>query len=191
VPDGSVVGVDLDDTKVELGEAEAANAEVGNVEFRVEDVMQPPAGGDQFDLVYARFILTHLPKPEQALANMWARLAPGGVLVVEDIDCSGHFCQPPSTAFDRYVDLYSKAARARGCDPDIGRRLPGLLRAAGLNDVSVRVVQPAGVSGEVKLIGPMTLEAIARCSPPSSRRPTSSASSSTSSTRSPTPTGRC
>jgi SAM-dependent methyltransferase len=161
VPDGSVVGVDLDDTKIELARAEVANAGVGNVEFRVEDVMQPPVSGDRFDVVYARFILTHVPNSEQALANMCARLAPGGALVVEDIDCSGHFCHPPSTAFDRYVDLYSKAARARGCDPDIGRRLPALLRDAGLDDVSMHVVQPAGTTGEVKLIGPMTLEAIA------------------------------
>jgi SAM-dependent methyltransferase len=160
VPDGSLVGVDLDDTKIELARAEATNAGVDNVEFRVEDVMQPLAGGDLFDVVYARFVLTHLPDPEPALSNMWARLAPGGALIVEDIDCSGHFCHPPSTAFERYVDLYRQAARARGCDPDIGRRLPELLRDAGLDDVSVHVVQPAGVTGEVKLIGPITLEAI-------------------------------
>jgi hypothetical protein len=92
---------------------------------------------------------------------MTERLEPEGVLVVEDIDCSGHFCHPPSPAFSRYVEWYTKAAQARGCDPNIGPRLPGLLRDAGLDDVGVNVVHPAGLSGDVKLIGPITLENVA------------------------------
>jgi SAM-dependent methyltransferase len=161
VPDGSVVGTDLDEAKIALARAEAADADVQNVEFRVEDVRDPPADADQFDVIYARFILTHLPEPARALSNIAARLAPGAVLLLEDIDCAGHFCHPPSAAFDRYVELYTEAARARGCDPNIGRRLPALMRDAGLGDVNMNVVQPAGLTGEVKAISPITLEAIA------------------------------
>ena len=39
--------------------------------------------------------------------------------------------------------------------------LPSLLRATGLSDVRMNVVHPAGFEGEVKLIAPITLEAIA------------------------------
>jgi hypothetical protein len=83
------------------------------------------------------------------------------VLVAEDIDFTGHFCHPSSDAFWRYVELYTKAVQARGADPNIGPRLPALLRDAGLHGVEMRVVQPAGLEGEVKLISPITLEAIA------------------------------
>ena len=62
---------------------------------------------------------------------------------------------------ERYVDWYTAAAQARGVDPNIGPRLPGLLMSAGLHDVGMNVVQPAGYTGEVKLIAPITLEAIA------------------------------
>jgi hypothetical protein len=44
---------------------------------------------------------------------------------------------------------------------NIGPRLPGLLAGAGLTDVSMNVVQLAGMAGNVKLISPITLEAIA------------------------------
>jgi hypothetical protein len=44
---------------------------------------------------------------------------------------------------------------------NIGPRLPGLLRDAGLDDIAMNVVQPAGFSGEVKLIAPITMEAVA------------------------------
>jgi SAM-dependent methyltransferase len=158
--DGFVVGTDLDDTKLSLARAEAAAAGVENIEFRVDDVMQP-ASKERFDVVYARFLLTHVTDPARALMSMVDRLETGGVLVVEDIDCSGHFCHPPSPAFSRYVEWYTKAARARGCDPNIGPRLPGIARDAGLNDVGINVVQPAGLSGDVKMIAPITLENVA------------------------------
>jgi SAM-dependent methyltransferase len=158
--EGFVVGTDLDETKIEIARAEAATAGVGNVEFRVDDVRQP-ASDERYDVVYARFLLTHLAEPAKALTTTVHRLERGGVLVVEDVDCSGHFCHPPSPAFTRYVEWYSKAAVARGCDPNLGPRVPGLLRDAGLGDVGVNVVQPAGLAGEVKLIAPITMENVA------------------------------
>jgi hypothetical protein len=83
------------------------------------------------------------------------------MLAVEDIDFGGHVCYPPSPAFDRYVELYSQSARARGCDPCIGPRLPGLVQSAGFSEVSVGIVQPSGTSGDVKLIAAITFDAIA------------------------------
>jgi ubiquinone/menaquinone biosynthesis C-methylase UbiE len=157
---GRVVGTDVDETKLRLARAEAVDAGVDNVEFRYEDVTRPPRSPGRFDLVYARFLLTHLPDPAEVVGRLVGRLEPGGVLVVEDIDFSGHFCHPDSPAFRDYVALYSAAARARGADPDIGPRLPSLLARAGLRNLGMDVVQPAGFDGEVKRIGPITLEAI-------------------------------
>lgn len=157
---GYVTGVDLDAEKVELARDEAKAARIENVEFSTGDVMRAP-GGARYDVIYVRFLLTHLPDPAAAVANLVRQLAPAGVLIVEDIDFRGHVCHPHSPAFDRYVELYRTAVRGRGCDPDIGPRLPGLLIDAGLAEVGVHVVQPAGIDGEVKLIAPITLEAIA------------------------------
>src|SRR5262249_49468836 len=71
------------------------------------------------------------------------------------------FCQPDCSAFRRYVDLFTRTARARGVDPDIGPRLPGLLLDAGLQRVNLNVVQPAALEGEVNLVAPLTMENIA------------------------------
>jgi ubiquinone/menaquinone biosynthesis C-methylase UbiE len=159
-PSGRVVGTDIDEKKLELAAQEAQTQQLNNVEFRLSDITatEPERG---FDLVHARFVLTHLPNPAQALGRMRGALRSGGVLVLEDIDFRGYFCHPENAAFSRYVALYTETVRRRGGDANIGPRLPGLLVESGLEDVHLNVVQLAGTAGDVKLITPLTMENIA------------------------------
>ena len=159
-PAGRVVGVDRDETKLELARREAAQRGVTNVVFEGRDVTEWKPD-EQFDVVYARFLLTHLAHPADMAAAMRGHLRPGGVVIVEDIDFRGHFAEPDCPALTRYVDFYTSAVRARGGDPNIGPRLPGLLRDAGLDDVRMNLVQPAALQGGVKLLICLTLENIA------------------------------
>jgi SAM-dependent methyltransferase len=159
-PSGRVVAVDIDAVKIELARAEAAAQQVGTIEFRVANISDG-AAEPIFDLVYARFLLTHLADPAEAVARMQQFLRPGGVVVVEDIDFTGHFCHPDCPAFWRYVDLYTRSVQRRGGDPNIGPRLPRLLIDAGCEHVQMNVVQPAGMEGEVKLTCAITMESIA------------------------------
>jgi SAM-dependent methyltransferase len=160
-PNGHVTGIDLDEAKLELARSESAAAGIPNIAYRREDLLETPPDAARYDLIYVRFVLTHLADPGKGLAALRARLAPDGVIVVEDIDFSGHFCYPDSTAFRRYLELYTDAVARNGGDANIGPRLPALMGAAGLADIFMNVVQPAGITGEAKLVGPITLEAIA------------------------------
>jgi hypothetical protein len=92
---------------------------------------------------------------------MIAAVRPGGTVAVEDVDMTGRFCHPPSAAFDRYEDLYCRTARARGGDPDIGRRLPLMFLDAGLAGIAARIEQPLGFDRDIKLMTPLTLEMVA------------------------------
>ena len=159
-PNGRVVGIDLDEIKVGLARDEARSLQLANVEFHHSEITAFDTT-TEFDVVYARFLLTHLPHPAEAVARMQRWLRPGGVLVIEDIDFSGHFCHPESTAFRRYLELYVQAARRRGGDPHIGPRVPGLIHDAGFSAIRMHIVQPAGLDGEVKLVNPLTMENIA------------------------------
>jgi ubiquinone/menaquinone biosynthesis C-methylase UbiE len=159
-PSGRVLGIDIDTVKLDLAREEARQRGITNVEFRESDAARA-AGESEFDVVYARFLLTHLIAPDEAVAAFHRALRGGGVVAVEDIDCRGHFHHPASAALDRYYELYTEVAQRRGGDPNIGPRLPSLLRDAGFEEIGVAVVQPAGLDGEVKLIGPITMENVA------------------------------
>jgi len=161
VPQGHVTGIDFDASSIEIAQREAEALGIGNIDFRVEDVTADPPTDERYDLIHVRFLLTHLRDPAAALRRFYGQLKPGGMLAVQDIDFDGHVCYPPSGAFDRYVELYTKSVRARGGDPCIGPRLPSLIQEAGFSEVNVGIVQPSGIAGEVKVIAAITFDAIA------------------------------
>lgn len=159
-PNGRVVAIDLDEVKIEIARAEAADQQVSNVEFRVanlEDCVLP----EEFDIAHARFVFTHLRNPEEVLTRIQAALKPGGVVIVADTNFHGLFSRPESPAVQRYVELYAETLKRRKGDADIGLRLPELLSEAGFENINLSVVQHAGMSGDTKLISPITLESIA------------------------------
>ena len=59
------------------------------------------------------------------------------------------------------MELYKAVVHRRGGDPDIGPKLPALLRDGGLHTIHVAVVQPTFLSGEGKTIHQLTMENIA------------------------------
>jgi SAM-dependent methyltransferase len=164
-PGGRALGIDIDETKLALAREEAENAGIDNVEYRRADILDTELTPEH-DVIYLRFVLTHLTDPVAAAKRIAAGLRSGGVLIVEDIDFRASFCNPASAAYERYVELYTQTAQARGGDPNIGPRLPGLLAGARLAPVHINVVQPAGIGAEglerdIKLVSPLTLENIA------------------------------
>ncbi len=159
---GKAVGVDIDAAQLDIARREADAQGFRNVEFRLLDIRTAEEDvGSDFDIVYARFLLTHLNDPSRAVAAFYRYLRPGGLVIVEDIDFSGYFTYPDSEAFQRYKELYCTLVRRRGGDPNIGPRLPFLLADGGFEKVDMTLVQPIGTRGEVKLLNPITMENIA------------------------------
>ena len=140
-PSGSVVGVDVDDVKLDLARQDAERLGMPNVGFRRENVLEWREE-DTYDVVSARFLLSHLANRQLLLGRMMDALRPGGVCVVEDIDLAGLFCYPPSAAFTKYGTLYHEVVRRRGGDADLGPKLHGMFRDAGFEHLGVRVIQP-------------------------------------------------
>lgn len=157
---GKVVGTDFDEGMLALARQDAAVKGYRNVEFRCADARMCQEQG-AYDLVYARFVLTHLYDPEKCVDAMLQACKPTGVIVVEDIEFAGSFCYPRSAAYDKYVELYQEVVRRRGGDPNIGPKLPGMLRKAGATAVQVNVVQPTHLEGAGKYMAAITMERIA------------------------------
>jgi trans-aconitate 2-methyltransferase len=114
-PGAEVVGLDSSEAFV----AEATAAAADRCRFRVADVTTMPLAGAPADLIYARFLVVHLPAPHQALAAWAGQLAPAGVLVVEEPER----IDTDDADFRRYLELASVVVGARGGDLYAGRLL--------------------------------------------------------------------
>jgi SAM-dependent methyltransferase len=152
------VGIDADEPLLGFAAADVAAAGLMNIEFRCQDAAQ--LDEREYDVAYARLLLSHVSDPAAVLDAMVGSLRPGGVVVVEDLDVSEYPCYPPFRAHERWVEIYRETIRRRGGDPLLGRSLPTRLQAIGLQAIGVSITQPSALLGDPKLIAPMALDAM-------------------------------
>ncbi|MEU5364470.1 methyltransferase domain-containing protein [Streptomyces sp. NPDC005925] len=140
-PTGKVVATDIDTSLL----TPAAHPPV---DVRVHDVSAEAPPEEGFDLVHARLVLVHVPNRERALASMIKALRPGGRLLVEDADPALQplICPdehgPEQRLANRLRHGFRKLLADRGADLSYGRRLPRLLREAGLHQVAADAYFP-------------------------------------------------
>jgi SAM-dependent methyltransferase len=148
------VGADADE-----GFIRAARERHPHIRFECVPIQKLPSLGDRFDVVYARYLLSHLADPGEAVDAMMSVAKQGGRVVVEDIDFDLHIAEPRTAAFTRYIELYEAVVLARGGDPFLGRKLYRLLMDASLQGVtpSVQVTPAIGVA---RHLCSLTLEGI-------------------------------
>ncbi len=114
-----------------------------------------------FDVVYARCLISHTSEPSESLRSLCAAAQPGGLIVVEDVQVDAVWSSPPSEALARHARLYATAALGVGARPDVAPELAPLLRELGATDVFVDVVQPVLRLPADLQIHARTMEAIA------------------------------
>ena len=156
-PSGNVTLVDNSEEQLQLARKNAAAAGLRNMSFVRAGACDTGLRRSGFDLVYARFLLCHLPDRRRALHEMRALLAPGGLLVCEDYDHAGTFSEPASGAYRRLVEISITVDRWRGLEPGAGLELPRLFQEAGFAAPEVRISQPVFLRGPAKLFWEMTL----------------------------------
>ena len=156
---GLVVGLELDEAIVRLIQQDCQQLGWTNVQFKVADALSLDEE-NKYDLAYTRFLLTHLSEPQKAIELMKMALKPGGRIAIEDLEFAGHFCYPKHSAFDRYIELYQQVVQNKGGDPEIGLKLPGMLKKVGFQEVNFNLVQPTFMEGEGKSIAQITMEKI-------------------------------
>jgi ubiquinone/menaquinone biosynthesis C-methylase UbiE len=139
-PSGSVVGIERSADAVALARKLVVERGLGNVEVLEGDARSTGLPRASFDVVTARLVLVNVPQPEQIVAEAVALVRPGGWAAFHEADYVSHICDPPSDAWTSLIELLETYSEKNGIDPFIGRKLPRLLRDAGLVEVRVNPV---------------------------------------------------
>jgi SAM-dependent methyltransferase len=139
-PTGTVVGVELNGEAVALARRLVAERGLQNVKPMHGDARSSGLPGGYFDLATARLVLVNVPQPEQIVAEAVRLTRPGGTVAFHEADALTRISDPPLYAWTRLMDLLGQYAESNGIDLFVGRRLPMLLRDAGLVDIQSRPI---------------------------------------------------
>jgi len=149
-PTGTVVGLEREQRFVEMARAEVAQLGLENVTVVQGDALSSGLASGSFDLVHERLVLVNVPERRELLAEMVSLAVPGGVIALEDIDNVSWVCEPADESWMTLLDVFHETFRSGGGDPFVGRRLPTMLRQAGVVDVRVRVQAELPQPGEYR-----------------------------------------
>jgi ubiquinone/menaquinone biosynthesis C-methylase UbiE len=120
--DFNVVGLDVDRETVMRGRERGLNVLQG-------DASSLPFEDGSFDLVYCSFTLMWVSEPQAMLEEM-ARVSRKHVICLAEPDYGGRICVPEEVAsLDRYL---VGSLIDEGADPFVGRKMGGMMSAAGL-----------------------------------------------------------
>jgi len=131
-PSISVTGLEIDPTLVTAAKEQLTRAGFDDWSVVQASAESPNLAHGSFDFIVMRLVLEHLVDPVLALRELKKLLRPGGRIAVISNDFEFHLrTWPPVPELDDLYDAYIASRRADGGDPCIGRRVPGLLNAAG------------------------------------------------------------
>jgi SAM-dependent methyltransferase len=147
-PHGRVVGLEREPRFAARARAEIARRGLTNVSIVEGDALATPLKKQSFDLVHERLVMINVSARETLLAEMQSLLRPGGTVVLEEVDNVSWLCQPAHPSWDAILRAFHAVFQADGGDPFVGRRLPELLRTAGVQDIQVAMSVDLALPGE-------------------------------------------
>jgi trans-aconitate 2-methyltransferase len=95
-----------------------------------------PLPDDAPDLVYARLLLAHLPRPADLVAQWGGQLRPGGRLLLDEVER----IETESDVFGEYLAMTTALVRSSGAEMLAGPLLAGLRLAGDLEVSENRIV---------------------------------------------------
>ena len=156
-PTGHVLAIDESVKFIEHLKKQQQTQGLTGINTRVMDAQQLDIAAASIDVAYTRWVLCYVPDPDAVLQGVVKALRPGGVFAVQDyVNVEGQLLAPTGHAHARVVHVMVESWRQSRGDPNIGLRLPELMRKHGLNIEEIRPLQRIIRSGSPSWLWPST-----------------------------------
>jgi SAM-dependent methyltransferase len=126
------IGLDHSEAFLRIARQEASD----RISFRRHDVTAVPFPVEAADLLYSRFLLSHVQDPEHLVPSWATQLARGGLLLIDEVER----ITTSRPAFRRYLDLVRAVLARRGHALEVGPLLDAVPETLALRRLDSRVV---------------------------------------------------
>jgi SAM-dependent methyltransferase len=134
-PEWDVVGVDFSPGYVAYARDRGRAESLKNLSFEQGDLRALRFATASFDVIWSRFVLYFLPKPEEAIEEFRRVLKPNGEAVIALHNWSTMSDHPEDADLrDRRMKVFTSIV-----DTQLAQRLPSILSERGFRDVCVEV----------------------------------------------------
>jgi len=130
-PNGHVTAVDISLETIESAKRNAKRNGIDNIDFIIGDINNLNLNRD-YDLVYSRFLFTHLENPRRALTNMIKITKPNGIIAIEDFNHNIRITYPYNESLETLRLMLVNLLKNNGSH-EIGEILYDSLVKAGIN----------------------------------------------------------
>lgn len=137
-PTGHVVGIDANPDRLDQAR-HLASEHALEIDFEQGDATQLPLLAGRFEYAWARFLFQYMADPRAVLAELCRVTAPGGTVVVGDLDGQLDQLYPLDESVAADLREALRILGARGFDPYVGRKLYHWFHQAGLVDIRIDV----------------------------------------------------
>jgi SAM-dependent methyltransferase len=137
VAPGETIGIDPSAEVIATAKSLASTTTARNLSFEVGSIYEPRFAPGTFDAVFTHQVMQHLGRPVEALRQVRALLAPGGMLGVRVVDWGSAVFHPESEGMRRYLAFQFELARRNGAEPNAGRYLRRWFREAGFAETRI------------------------------------------------------
>jgi len=144
---GRIHAVDINPEFLQKTQALAAKNDLADrVDTHIVKDDEIPLPDHSADRVLCKNVLEYVPDPDRTISEFHRVLKPGGIAHVSDSDWGAVIFEPSAERFARIMAAAAVAFRT----PLIGRRLYGMFRRAGFQDVQVRMLASPDTSGALQ-----------------------------------------
>ncbi|MDP6454398.1 MAG: class I SAM-dependent methyltransferase [SAR202 cluster bacterium] len=124
-PSASVIGLDISEQFIRS----AQSRQHGSSKFYIHDVTNDPPPGPPANLMYARYLLTHISDPAGAISRWLSFLSRDGRLLIEE----NQNIETENPVFVEYLDIMTRMLAGQSNNLYLGPSIGEIASSAGLN----------------------------------------------------------
>src|ERR687893_330397 len=138
---GRTVGIDRSESFLSLARPSA----IDGISFVRHDVTAVPFPTGAADLIYCRFLLSHLPRPQDQAGKWSAQLRSGGILLLDEVE----WIRTTDPVFGLYLEMVAAMLERQGNNLYVGPLLEAMPEPADMSRRSSQLATLAPASRQV------------------------------------------